>query len=143
MKSCNLLVNFGSMLEPQCQNVNGVLPKNNKKEADDILRKEKNESVAKSTKHPRHNGVLIFTSGALGGSCADSSRISCSFGGAPGALRGRSWRPKRPKSSQNVTFIVKFGFLGSGEHPSEATSQTIYHSSALTESEKKRRSRRG
>ena len=79
----------------------------------------------KSTKHPRHNGVLIFTSGALGGSCADSSKISCGFGGAPGALRGRSWRPKRPKSSQNVTFIVKFGFLGSGEHPSEATSHTV------------------
>ena len=34
-------VNFGLILEPQCQNFNGVLPKNNKKEADDILRKEK------------------------------------------------------------------------------------------------------
>ena len=48
--------------------------------------------------------------------------------GAPGALRGRSWKPKRPKSSPNTTFIVKFGFLGSGEHPSEATSHAISYS---------------
>jgi hypothetical protein len=32
--------------------------------------------------------------------------------GAPGALLGCSWKPKRPKSSPNTTFIVEFGFSG-------------------------------
>ena len=48
--------------------------------------------------------------------------------GAPGALLGRSWKPKQPQSSPNTTVIVEFWFSGSGEHPSEATSHAISYS---------------